>query len=258
VKPGNLLVGPSGQVKITDFGIAHAAWSAPITQTGALVGTPAYLAPERIMGGPATPASDLYSLGVVGYQCLTGAVPFAGMPHEVTAAHRHRTLPPLPPAVPAGAAELVLDLTAKDPAARPASAGEVAARAGRLRDALAGRPTADALVSEPGGPLPARAVGAEPVPLAGNPAPVAGNAVPMAGEQVPAAGPTPWAGKPVPAAEPGFRAGEPTPWAGEPLTLVEASGPGLAPTHRRPRREGMRPGRGVLLALAGVAVVAGL
>jgi len=265
VKPGNLLVGPSGQVKITDFGIAHAAWSAPITQTGALVGTPAYLAPERIMGGPATPASDLYSLGVVGYQCLTGAVPFAGMPHEVTAAHRHRTLPPLPPAVPAGAAELVLDLTAKDPAARPASAGEVAARAGRLRDALAGRPTADALVSEPGGPLPARAVGAEPVPLAGNPAPVAGNAVPMAGEQVPAAGPTPWAGKPVPAAEPGFRAGEPTlwasepaPWAGEPLTLVVASGPGLAPTHRRPRREGMRPGRGVLLAVAGVAVVAGL
>ena len=54
IKPGNLRVGPSGQVKITDFGIAHAAWSAPITQTGALVGTPAYLAPERVVGGPAT------------------------------------------------------------------------------------------------------------------------------------------------------------------------------------------------------------
>jgi serine/threonine-protein kinase len=279
VKPGNLLVGPSGQVKITDFGIAHAAWSAPITQTGALVGTPAYLAPERIMGGPATPASDLYSLGVVGYQCLTGAVPFEGMPHEVTAAHRHRTLPPLPPAVPAGAAELVLDLTAKDPAARPASAGEVAARAGRLRDALAGRPTADAPVSEPGGAPPARAVGAEPVPLAGNPAPMTGGPVPMGGgpvprgggpvsmgggpvptgeEPVPMGGPTPWAGKPVPAAEPAPWAGEPTPWAGEPLTLVDASAPGLAPTHRQPRREGLRSGRGVLLAVAGVAVVAGL
>jgi serine/threonine-protein kinase len=245
VKPGNLLVGPSGQVKITDFGIAHAAWSAPITQTGALVGTPAYLAPERIMGGPATPASDLYSLGVVGYQCLTGAVPFAGMPHEVTAAHRHRTLPPLPPALPAGVADLVFDLTANDPAARPASAGEVAARAGRLRDAPAGRPTADALVSESGGPPPARAVGAEPVPLAGNPVLMAGDPAPMAGEPDPAAGPTPWAG-------------EPTPWAGEPLTLVDASAPGLAPTHRRPRREGMRSGRVVLLAVAGVAVVAGL
>ena len=138
VKPGNLLAGPSGQVKITDFGIAHAAWSAPITQTGALVGTPAYLAPERIAGGPATPASDLYSLGVVGYECLTGTVPFDGIPPEVTAGHRHRTLPPLPPAVPAGVAELVSDLTAQDPAARPASAGDVAARAGRLRDALAG------------------------------------------------------------------------------------------------------------------------
>jgi hypothetical protein len=265
VKPGNLLVGPSGQVKITDFGIAHAAWSAPITQTGALVGTPAYLAPERIMGGPATPASDLYSLGVVGYQCLTGAVPFEGMPHEVTGAHWHRTLPPLPPAVPAGVAELVLDLTAKDPAARPASAGEVAARAGQLRDALAGRPAADAPTDEPGGPPPARAVGLEPVPLAGSPAPMAGDPVtltgdpvPLTGDPVPAAGPTPWAGNPGPAAEPTPWAREPTPWAGEPLTLVDASAPGLAPIHRRPRRAGLRSGRGLLLAVAGVAAVAGL
>jgi serine/threonine-protein kinase len=260
VKPGNLLVGPSGQVKITDFGIAHAAWSAPITQTGALVGTPAYLAPERVMGGPATPASDLYSLGVVGYQCLTGTVPFAGIPHEVTAAHRHRTLPPLSPAVPAGVAELVLDLTARDPAARPASAGEVAVRAGRLRDALAGRPTAVPPASEPGGPPPARAMGAEPVTLAGDPVSLAGDPVPLAGEPVPLAGePRPWAGEPVPLA------GEPVPWAGEPATLADSSAPGLTPTHRRPRRggmrpgrKGMRPGRGVLLAVAGVAVVAGL
>src|SRR6266516_2335621 len=164
IKPGNLLVGPSGQVKITDFGIAHAAWSAPLTQTGALVGTPAYLAPERVVGGPATPASDLYSLGVVGYQCLTGTVPFEGIPHEVTTAHRHRTLPPLPPAVPAGVAELLLDLTAKDPAARPASAGEVAVRAGRLRDSLAGRPTAPPPASEPGGPRAGRAAARCPGP----------------------------------------------------------------------------------------------
>ena len=238
VKPGNLLVGPSRQVKITDFGIAHAAWSAPITQTGALVGTPAYLAPERVMGGPATPASDLYSLGVVGYQCLTGAVPFGGIPHEVTAAHRYRTLPPLPPAVPAGVAELVLDLTAKDPAARPASAGEVAVRAGRLRDALAGRPTAPP-ASEPGRRPPARAMGAEPVTLAGEP-------VPLAGE------PGPWAGGPVPLA------GGPVPRAGEPATLADASPPDMAPAHRRPRPGRRRPARGVALAVAGVAVVAGL
>jgi serine/threonine-protein kinase len=266
VKPGNLLVGPSGQVKITDFGIAHAAWSAPITQTGALVGTPAYLAPERVMGGQATPASDLYSLGVVGYQCLTGAVPFEGVPHEVTGAHRHRTLPPLPQAVPAGVADLVLDLTAKDPAARPASAGEVAVRAGRLRDALAGRPAAPP-ASGPGGPPPANAMGGEPVTLAGEPVPLAGGPVPMAGGPVPmaggpvplAGGPGPWDGEPVPwAGEPVPWAGGPGPAAGEPATLTDASPPDMAPTHRRPRPSRMRPARGVALAVAGVAVVAGL
>src|SRR5258708_2299711 len=62
IKPGNLLIGPGGQVKITDFGIAHAAGSAPITRTGTLIGTPAYLAPERVTGGSARPASDPYSL----------------------------------------------------------------------------------------------------------------------------------------------------------------------------------------------------
>jgi serine/threonine-protein kinase len=258
VKPGNLLVGRSGEVKITDFGIAHAAWSAPLTQTGALVGTPAYLAPERVTGGPATPASDLYSLGVVGYQCLTGAVPFAGVP-PVTAAHRPRTLPPLPAAVPAGVAELVLDLTAGDPAARPASAGEVAARAGRLRDVLAGRPPAAWPTGPSGGP-PAAAMGEEAATLAGDPVTLIG--------------------------EPFTLAGEPIPFAGEPA-------PGMAPDHRRARREGMRPGRngmqpgregmrpgrsgmqpgrvrmrpgrrrtrpgrGVVLAVAGVVLVAGL
>src|SRR5690349_12491145 len=260
VKPGNLLVGPSGQVKITDFGIAHAAWSAPITQTGALVGTPAYLAPERVVGGPATPASDLYSLGVVGYQCLTGTVPFEGIPHEVTAAHRHRTLPPLPPAVPAEVAELILDLTARDPADRPASAGDVAVRAGRLRDALAGRPTAAPPAGEPGSPPPATATGAEPVTLAGGPVPLPGDAVPLAGGPLsPAGGPLPpagerlsWAGGPV------YPAGGPVPGAGDPATLADVSPPDMVPAHRRPRPRRMRPARSLVLAVAGVAVVAGL
>jgi eukaryotic-like serine/threonine-protein kinase len=161
VKPANLLVGPDNQVKITDFGIAYAAGSAPITRTGVLVGTPAYLAPERAAGGPATPASDLYSLGVAGYHCLTGQPPFSGMPVEVAIAHQHRALPPLPAAVPAGVAGLIGELTAKDPAARPASAGEVARRAGRLRDALAGDAT---------GP-PSGGTQAMPATLIGPPAP---------------------------------------------------------------------------------------
>jgi eukaryotic-like serine/threonine-protein kinase len=169
VKPANLLVGPDNQVKITDFGIAYAAGSAPITRTGALVGTPTYLPPERAAGGAATPASDLYSLGVVGYHCLTGQPPFRGMPVEVAIAHQSRALPPLPAAVPAGVAGLIGELTAKDPAARPASAGEVARRAGRLRDALAGDATA-VLASEPAGP-PSGGTQAMPAMLIGPPAP---------------------------------------------------------------------------------------
>jgi eukaryotic-like serine/threonine-protein kinase len=133
IKPGNLLLAPDGQVKITDFGIAHVAGSAPLTQTGALVGTPAYLPPERAAGGPATPASDLYSLGVVAYECLVGAVPFSGPALEIMSAHRNLPLPPLPSSVPPELAALVAVLTAKDPGARPASAAAIAERAGRLR-----------------------------------------------------------------------------------------------------------------------------
>ncbi len=136
IKPGNLLVGASGTVKITDFGIAYAAGSAPLTRTGTVIGTPAYLAPERLAGAVAGAASDLYSLGIVAYECLAGAVPFAGTAVEVALAHQHQPLPPLPHDVPREVAALVADLTARDPADRPASAAEVAARAAWLRDGL--------------------------------------------------------------------------------------------------------------------------
>ena len=136
IKPANLLVAGDGHVKITDFGIAHAAGSAQLTRTGTMVGTPSYLAPERAAGASATAASDLYSLGVVAYECLAGQPPFQGTPMEVVAACQRAPLPPLPAAVPAEVAALVMELTAKDPAVRPASASQVATRAARLRDAL--------------------------------------------------------------------------------------------------------------------------
>jgi eukaryotic-like serine/threonine-protein kinase len=138
IKPANLLLAADGQVKITDFGIAHVAGSVPVTRTGTVMGTPAYLAPERVLGASATSASDLYSLGVVAYECLAGAQPFTGKPLEVAAAHRDLPLPPFPHAVPAEVAQLVAELTAKNPAARPASAQEVATRAARLREDMAG------------------------------------------------------------------------------------------------------------------------
>jgi Protein kinase domain len=136
IKPGNLLLAPGGTVKITDFGIAHTIGSAPLTATGELIGTPGYLAPERAMGESATPASDLYSLGVLAYECLAGTPPFRGTPLEVALAHRDRPLPPLPPSVAVGVAALVMRLAAKDPARRPNDAAEIAVWAGLLRDGV--------------------------------------------------------------------------------------------------------------------------
>ncbi len=175
IKPANLLIGPGGMVKITDFGIAHAAGSAPITRVGMLVGTPAYLAPERVMCALATPASDLYSLGIVAYECLAGTPPFRGTAQEITAASQHRPLPPLPASLPAGVAALIAQLTARDPGARPPSAADVAIRAGQLRDALAGGVTI-ASAAGPGATPPTRVfaqpgtLGDERATLAGLPA----------------------------------------------------------------------------------------
>jgi tRNA A-37 threonylcarbamoyl transferase component Bud32 len=142
VKPGNLLLASDGRVKVTDFGIAQSSRSGHLTRTGALVGTTGYLAPERVSGRSATVASDLYALGVVGYECLAGEPPFQGEPLQVALAHREQDLPGLPAwclSQPGGTAlaALIADLTARDPAARPASAAVVAERAGRIRDGRA-------------------------------------------------------------------------------------------------------------------------
>src|SRR5215469_1081357 len=144
IKPANVLLNAAGVVKITDFGIAYTAGSAPLTQTGMIFGTPSYLAPERASGVQASEATDLYALGVVIYECLTGTPPFGGTAIEVALAHRERRFPPLPASVPDDVARLVADLTAKHPAHRPASAAEVATRAAELRNQLgaAGRGTA--------------------------------------------------------------------------------------------------------------------
>src|SRR5215831_1101525 len=165
--------------------------------------------PGNLLVGPATPASDLYALGVVGYQCLTGAAPFGGVPPGAASGYQRRTLPPLPATVPAGVAELVNELTAQDPAARPASAGQVAVRAGWLRDALVREATAQ-LASEPGDPPPAAQNGAGPATHA------------------------------------------------EPATLAGIPAQITAPAHRPLLWDRLRPRRVVVLAVAGVAAVAGL
>ena len=141
IKPGNLLIAADGRVKVTDFGIASSPRAASLTNTGTLLGTMGYLAPERVSGQSATPASDLYALGVVGYECLTGQPPFQGGPLQVALAHRDQPFPALPSwclGSPAGMAlaRLIMDMTAKEPALRPGSAAEVAARAAQIRDGV--------------------------------------------------------------------------------------------------------------------------
>lgn len=122
INPRNLLLAPGGAVKLTDFGSPHAAEPA----TGAPGDSPGYLAPERTPDTPATPASDLYSLGVVAWECLTGK------PLPTALERGGQQIPKLPAAVGPGVAALVADLTAMDPAARPVSATQVADRASEL------------------------------------------------------------------------------------------------------------------------------
>jgi eukaryotic-like serine/threonine-protein kinase len=133
MKPANVLV-DGGRIKIADFGIAQAAGENPASQADQVTGTPGYLSPEQIAGRPATAASDLYSLGMIAYECLTGRPPFRGSPLAVARAHLDRPLPPLPATVPAPVVKLVAALTAKDPKDRPGDATAVAEWARRVRD----------------------------------------------------------------------------------------------------------------------------
>src|SRR5580704_9707794 len=140
IKPGNLLVAGGGTTKITDFGIAtavRAAQASHLTETGMVMGTAMYVSPEQATGAPVDASSDIYSLGVVAYECLAGHVPFmAREPLAIAFAHKHAPVPALPPDVPPPVADLVYDMLAKTPAGRPVSARVVADRADMLREAL--------------------------------------------------------------------------------------------------------------------------
>ena len=155
VKPGNVFLTSAGELKVLDFGIASAAGEADLT-TGDLLGTAAYLAPERALGQPATPAGDLYSLGVVLYELLAGRRPFEGG-SDIELAMAQVNVRPTPlglvaPATPPSVAAACERAMAKDPAARPPSAATFA----RLLRSPAPSPAAPATVPLPLVPPPPR------------------------------------------------------------------------------------------------------
>jgi eukaryotic-like serine/threonine-protein kinase len=172
VKPGNVLVTPQGQVKVADFGIARADASEPLTKTGAVLGTATYFSPEQAQGLPLDGRSDVYALGVVLYEMLTGIAPFTAS-SPVSVAYKHVREAPAPPSsivpgLPAAMDLIVLTALAKDVDARYASAHDL--RADLLRFER-GRPLAGAA------PVPAAAPTAAYVPAPLVAAPVAAAAI---------------------------------------------------------------------------------
>ncbi|BDZ64661.1 protein kinase domain-containing protein [Agromyces mangrovi Wang et al. 2018] len=134
IKPGNLLITPDGRVKITDFGIARIADQVPLTATGQVMGTVQYLSPEQASGHPASPTTDIYSLGIVAYEALAGRRPFTGESQVAIAmAQINETPPDLPATVSEPVRNLVYACIAKNPADRPQSAAHLSRAATALR-----------------------------------------------------------------------------------------------------------------------------
>jgi len=139
VKPGNLLITPGGKVKITDFGIARVADQVALTATGQVMGTVQYLAPEQATGKQATPSTDIYSLGIVAYEALTGRRPFTGESQMVIAMAQINDKPPaMGQDIDQRVQDLVLACLAKKPNQRPGSALDLSNRARALRLQLEG------------------------------------------------------------------------------------------------------------------------
>lgn len=126
IKPGNLLISERDRVKITDFGVSRGQGQTTLTATGMVMGTAQYLAPELALGKPATPASDLYALGIIAFEATVGKRPFtAASAVDIAIAQVNDDVPPLPESVSAPMHELIMLLLEKNPRKRPRSAPEL-------------------------------------------------------------------------------------------------------------------------------------
>jgi eukaryotic-like serine/threonine-protein kinase len=207
VKPGNVLVGTDGRSRLTDFGIARLIDSAKVTSTGMMVGTASYLAPEQVAGEPVGPPADVYALGLVLLECLTGKREYAGATVEVALARLTRS-PDVPSELPDGWPGLLRAMTDRDPARRPSPA-DVARELGSISSG--GSATTVLPVAAPTGStaaLPRTAVAPAPSPRA---------------PQRPAARPVPRPAprRPAPVAAP-RRSSSATPWVLLLLAVIAA------------------------------------
>jgi len=140
IKPENVLISDDGDVKIADFGLVRAVAEAKITSTSVILGTAAYLSPEQVSTGDAGPRSDVYSVGILAYELLTGVTPFAG-DSALAVAYQRMENDVLPPSrviagVPAQFDDLVLQATAREPADRYADAADMAGELDAIVDEL--------------------------------------------------------------------------------------------------------------------------
>ncbi|MGK5737635.1 protein kinase domain-containing protein [Micromonospora sp. URMC 103] len=160
VKPGNLLVRPNGTLVLTDFGIARSDLVGQLTAAGSVLGTASYISPEQAMGQVASPASDVYALGVVAYQCLAGRRPFEGdNPLEIAMKHVQDSPRSLPADIPPQVRAIVERAMSKDPAARWPSAAALAGVARQAKAALSQQARANTqsrpISGAPASPAPA-------------------------------------------------------------------------------------------------------
>ncbi|MEU4565032.1 serine/threonine-protein kinase [Micromonospora sp. NPDC023956] len=170
VKPANLLVRPNGSLLITDFGISRRHDASLLTASGAVLGTPTYLSPEQVLGRPATALSDVYSLGLAAYECLSGQRPFTGDNPYAIALQRVQAVPrALGDDVPQPVRAVVERALATEPADRWPSAAALAAAARWSSGAVAHPPTLPPVAAPP---LPAGPAPVSPLPVAGAPATV--------------------------------------------------------------------------------------
>ncbi|MFI7574536.1 protein kinase [Micromonospora sp. NPDC049497] len=188
VKPGNLLVRPNGTLVLTDFGIARSDLVAQLTAAGSVLGTASYISPEQATGQVATPASDVYALGVVAYQCLAGRRPFEGdNPLEIAMRHVRESPRPLPHDIPPQVCAVVERALAKDPAARWPSAAALAGVARQLKVQLSqqSRATGHAGPVSPAPASPAAPPGRAQVPPPSTSRPPVAHRPPAATSQPP-------------------------------------------------------------------------